>query len=187
MKKVFLQNEIWILTFGGSFQRANIYKEKGAKKVSEKVRLVFRNKLRAYIEDLVAKNYHKEVPGERHIQHIQGLVAHSRTLRIEDQAIPINFGVAQKLLNLYLKYQWCLGNIPTPPHFPVDRMIQIELNKQAKELKISRREVDPWTQFKNETKYLEIIDFAMRIRDTKYKTLSLAQLELDLFDRRNKL
>ena len=187
MKKVFLQNEIWILTFGGGFQRANIYREQGAKKVSEKGRLVFRNKLRAYIEDLVTKNYHKVVPGERHIRYIKDLVIHSKTLRIEDQAIPINFGVAQKLFNLYLKYQWCLGNIPTPPHFPVDRVIQIELNKQAKELKISKKEVDPWTQFKNETKYQEIIDFALRIRDTKYKRLSLAQLELELFDRRNKI
>jgi hypothetical protein len=33
------------------------------------------------------------------------------------------YGVAQKLLNLFLKYLWCLGTIAEPPHCPVDRII----------------------------------------------------------------
>jgi hypothetical protein len=29
-------------------------------------------------------------------------------------------GIAQKALNLFLKYLWCLGKIHEPPHFPID-------------------------------------------------------------------
>lgn len=29
-------------------------------------------------------------------------------------------GIAQKCLNLYLKYLWCVGEILTPPHCPFD-------------------------------------------------------------------
>lgn len=33
----------------------------------------------------------------------------------------ISFGRAQKLVNMYLKYLWCLGKFDTPPHCPIDR------------------------------------------------------------------
>lgn len=46
----------------------------------------------------------------------------------------INFVVAQKMLNLYLKNQWCLGNIGEPTHFPVDRHIQEKLIFLRKEI-----------------------------------------------------
>lgn len=32
-------------------------------------------------------------------------------------------GSAQKALNLYRKYLWCLGYIPFPPHCPFDATI----------------------------------------------------------------
>jgi hypothetical protein len=32
---------------------------------------------------------------------------------------------------------WSLGNIQEPPHFPVDRIIQIKLIEQAKQLGIT--------------------------------------------------
>ena len=35
----------------------------------------------------------------------------------------MRFGFAQKLLNMYLKYMWCAGEMPTPPHCPFDRRI----------------------------------------------------------------
>jgi len=35
-----------------------------------------------------------------------------------------NIGTSQKALNLYLKFLWCLGRLPTPPHHcPVDRVV----------------------------------------------------------------
>lgn len=188
MKKNFLNNEIWILTFGGGFQRANVYK---GINYSEKIRLAFRNALRKEIERLVATSYTKQMGSDEHIANIYKLVEYSRRLVIEGVTIPINFGIAQKLLNLYLKYQWCLGNLPEPTHFPVDRIIQEELDKVAKRHKntLPRLKIEPWTQFEDDSKYKAVIDFAQLIIDQaeEFGDFTLAQLELELFDRKIKL
>lgn len=55
-----------------------------------------------------------------------------------------NFGISQKLLTLYLKYSWCLKQPLSPPHFPVDRIIQQKLNYKY---------LPPWTQMTNEIEY----------------------------------
>lgn len=183
MKKTFLNNEIWILTFGGAFQRANVYSEN----YSEKIRIAFRKSLRKKVENLVNEKYKNEISEPEHVKNIKSIVAFSENLKIQTITIPINFGVAQKMLNLYLKYLWCLGELKyEPSHFPVDRVIQIELNKVARKHKLETRNIEPWTRFKDESKYIDVINLAKTIRDNveKYKGFSLAQLELSLFDRR---
>jgi hypothetical protein len=35
----------------------------------------------------------------------------------------MRIGLAQKALNLYLKYLWCLGEIHEPPHCPLDSIV----------------------------------------------------------------
>lgn len=183
MKDKFLNSEIWNLTFQGGFQRANIYKED----VSEKLRKEFREQLRAYIEALVEIKYIVEVSEEEHIKNIKGIVKFSEINKIDERTIPINFGVAQKLLNLYLKYIWCLGKLEFAPiHFPVDRLMQEILNKEAVKLGFPKNEMKAWTKYEDEIEYLKVIRFAEKVRDKNknYKILSLAELELSLFNRR---
>ena len=183
MKDEFLNNEIWVLTFQGGFQRANIYKEK----VSEKVKKVFREQLRAYIEALVEIKYITEVTEEEHIKNIKGIVKLSNINTIQGKSIPINFGVAQKLLNLYLKYSWCSGRIDTVPvHFPVDRLIQDRLNEEAKQIGIPGIELKPWTRFEDEEDYMKVIKLAKKIKANKYANdkKTLAEMELEIFRRR---
>lgn len=183
MKRTFLNNEIWILTFGGAFQRANIYKEK----YSEEVKKAFRNALKNEIEKLIDAQYHKEVSEDQHIKNIKAIVIFSNKEKFGGANIPINFGVVQKLLNLYLKYCWCTGRVQiTPVHFPVDRLVQELLNKEAKEIGIPKRELKAWTQFENEKDYLEIIKFAEMVREksNKFKDVTLAEMELEIFNRR---
>src|SRR5690606_21787481 len=118
MRAKFLNDEIWILTFGGGFQRANIYKEK----IPTLSRKKYREELRTHIEGLVKKHYQKGITENIHIENIQSIVDFSRKCNIDGYTVPLNFGVAQKLLNLYLKYLWCSGQLQiTPLHFPVDR------------------------------------------------------------------
>jgi hypothetical protein len=62
----------------------------------------------------------------------------------------INFGIAQKMLNLYLKYMWSLGNIQEPPHFPVDRIIQIKLIRTSQTTRDYPIKIEAWTQFDDE-------------------------------------
>lgn len=80
-------------------------------------------------------------------------------------------GVAQKALNLYLKYLWCLGEIAEPPHCPFDNLVIGELDDC---------EGINWTEFDD----LEIYEYLVEQARIKAKDLSLAEWELRLFNRR---
>ena len=183
MKDKFINNEIWILTFGGAFQRANIYKSDA----SDKEKGYFKTKTRGFIEDVILSNYKTgTVSDELHIENIKRISEY--TANFSDVFVngKINFGIAQKMLNLYLKYQWSLGNIPAPPHFPVDRIIQGELNKAARQAGTTVVELLPWTQFENDGHYVKVIDGARELilNNKSFAKYSLPELELLLFARR---
>jgi hypothetical protein len=174
----FIQNEIWMLTFGAAFQRSGIY----TKTAPEVQKGTFKTKTRAYIVDVVLDGYKTgNVSDEQHIDNIKSISAYSSNFSGK-----INFGIAQKMLNLYLKYMWSLGNIQEPPHFPVDRIIQIKLIEQAKQLGITPIKIEAWTQFDDEKHYLKVISSARELigKNENLAKHSLAELELLLFDRR---
>lgn len=81
------------------------------------------------------------------------------------------YGVAQKLLNLALKYYWCLGYIPEPPHCPVDRII---IDKTQLKGKVN------WTEIEDEHEYRQVIEAVRKIAGTE----SLARWELLNYGRR---
>ena len=164
MMKEFIEAEIWLLTIGGGFQRAKVYIN-GA---TAKERSEFRNKLHSEVIRIAAE--YKNVVGEA--RHIDNIIQISKIKHSALNNGSMNFGVSQKILNLYLKYLWCLEEIPTPPHFPVDRIIQIELKYKP---------LVNWTQMKNREKYLQIIEHAKK--KAKTENTSIADLELALFKR----
>ncbi|OBX26820.1 hypothetical protein LX77_02285 [Gelidibacter algens] len=171
MKNNFIQNEIWTLTFSAAFQRANIYK--GNPSESEKRAL--KNKLRGLIEHVYLEQYEKPVEDHQHIKNIYGLSDFSKSFDNILNDGQLNFGVCQKILNLYLKYQWCLGHFPEPPHFPVDRRIQEIL---------SIHPVVSWTQMNDDKDYMTVIN---KVRDLVDKKESIASYELQNFSRRNSI
>lgn len=183
MKDKYLNNEIWVLTFGGAFQRVSIYPEKFPKEARNEFKIA----LREFIEQLINNQYYNVVSENNHIANIKSIREFTKGNKVGDISIPLNFGISQKLLNLYLKYQWCLGKLKIPPpHFPVDRVIQIELNKKAKALKLTSLEVKAWTLFKDEEDYMKVIRFAEKVKtsDIALKNFSLAELELHLYRRK---
>jgi hypothetical protein len=168
LREEFIQNEIWQLTFGGAFQRAHVYK---SKEVNAQRKKEFKTAIRAYIEQLSTLHYQNKQVSET--QHIVNIFDFSLKLQRYGDILnngKLNFGVSQKLLNLYLKYQWCLGKIEEPPHFPVDRRIQEIMNFKP---------IISWTQMNCEKEYIKIIRFA----EKKANGLSLAQYELKMFRR----
>jgi hypothetical protein len=173
MKKEFIESEIWMLTVGASFQHANVYKPNVKLDAIEKK--YFKNMLHGFIKNLVESRYSKIVNDEDHIQNIRSVSEFSKNDATILTNGKLNFGVSQKMLNLYLKYHWCLGNIPTPPHFPVDRIIQqkLKLNPIA------------WTQMDGEKgiqDYRRIIAVAKeKLNQDECK--NVAELELMLFER----
>lgn len=170
----FIRDEIWILTFGGGFQRAGVYSKNT--NVSEKDRKEFRRGIRNRIESIVHDKYETtEVSSADHIKTLLELKAwidsnYSDILAKNE----ITLGVVQKLLNLYLKYQWCLDVVRMPPHCPFDRII------------ISEMELDggpiPWTQLNSVNDYKELVKTASEKADED--DLTIAEWELNVFIRK---
>ncbi len=81
-------------------------------------------------------------------------------------------GVAQKLINVHLKYLWTAGYCPEPPHCPIDGIIRDEARIGYN-----------WTQNDSIEEYKTAITELKKIAITDGKTL--AQWELDNFRRRD--
>ncbi|MFT6838780.1 MAG: hypothetical protein ACJAZR_002319 [Sediminicola sp.] len=182
MKEAFINKEIWVLTFGASFQRANVYTENA----SEERKRHFKNKTAGHIENMLGQYKGGNVSDAQHIENIKAVGIYSQNFSEIFNGGQINFGIAQKMLNLYLKYQWCLGNIQEPPHFPVDRIIQQNLNILAKNNTLPTLKIEPWTRFKDETHYLKVINLSRELAklDTSAHNLTLPNIELMVFERR---
>lgn len=172
LKKQFIYQELWALTIAGGFQRANVY----IKGVDEKHKGIFKDKLHELIIN-ISEEYNKEIDDVLHLKNINTISKNSLQFKELLQGGKLKFGVCQKLLNLYLKYLWCLGENISPPHFPVDRRIQ-------EKLKISK--IANWTEMSGkvgETEYMNIINVAREVNlSLNYKSIS--ELELYLFNRK---
>jgi hypothetical protein len=115
----FLRDEIFSLTLMATVGRANVY----TPGLSERERKTFQSTLRSQLEEIV-KEYATEVSENAHIQNILRLSTYLTTTHANVmQGGRFRIGTAQKALNLYLKYVWCLGKIPAPPHCPFDFQI----------------------------------------------------------------
>ncbi|MGY0406758.1 MAG: hypothetical protein ACWIPJ_00160 [Polaribacter sp.] len=182
MKDTFIYKEVWLLTTMGGFQRANLYD--ASVKQDKNERKAFKTALHELIKDIALTQYSNKVSQIEHIKNIIKVSDFTKGSKFSYLLNNgrLNFGVSQKLLNLYLKYLWCMGKIVTPPHFPVDRIIQEILNKEASKLNIKKQDIIAWTQIAKQEEYQKVILYATKINEhLKYNSLS--ELELNLFER----
>jgi hypothetical protein len=83
-----------------------------------------RNGVRVAVEQL-SSSYQRCVDEAAHEENISNLADD-----ISKQFGPLlmggrfRIGTSQKVFNLYLKFLWCFGSIPEPPHCPLDRRVQ---------------------------------------------------------------
>jgi len=115
----FVHSQVLASSVMASLQRANAY----APDVTDDQRKQLRGELTSGLRD-IGSRYSKTVAGSQHEMHILELVGRvtgpcQAALAGRRQRL----GSAAKALNLYLKYLWCLGRIPTPPHCPFDRRV----------------------------------------------------------------
>lgn len=167
----YLLKELWILAWNASVQRAKLYKE-GREAASEDTRL-FRERLVSYLSSQVIPGYGQgALEEEQHYKNIDDLAGYAN--KVGEKVLGhlgYKYGVAQKLLNLALKYHWCLGVIAEPPHCPVDRIV---IDQTRYKGKIN------WTEIKHRSEYQSIIE------DIKLQagTRSIAMWELSIYSRR---
>jgi hypothetical protein len=170
-KQDYLVGELWILAWNASVQRARLYRG-GIEPSPEDSSRPFRGAVIDYLESRIIPKYREDrVTEEQHYKHIDDLVAYANSVgeKVLGQ-LGYKYGVAQKLLNLMLKYDWCLGMITEPPHCPVDRIV---IDK-------TRYKGTSWTKIVHRSEYQAIIEDIKRLAGTQ----SLAMWELSIFERR---
>ncbi|WP_341225211.1 hypothetical protein [uncultured Arcticibacterium sp.] len=166
MENTFIKSEIWSLTIAGVYQRVKIYNDALLTADID----FFESQLKSYVLALEHEHYRKEVSSEKHLENIEQLASFFKESSVLNENVP-PFGIAQKFLNLYLKYVWCLGEIKEPPHFPIDRSIQ-------KTMGIPAEKVMAWTEIDDKEAYMGIIDLGKKLKGE----VSLADFELRLFN-----
>lgn len=119
-QREFIDAELFQLTLGAVARRGRVYRSG----LSEDKRRPVHDSLRELLLDLSRQYETAAIGDDRHRENI-GQIAETVTTRHtavlhEDR---FRIGSAQKALNLYLKYRWCLGKIPMPPHCPFDAYV----------------------------------------------------------------
>jgi hypothetical protein len=105
--------------------------EKEGKEFDQK-RAKFREALKSELRDLAKRYSSRDVEDEPHIQNIRDLAGHLRQSYEEVlNEGDLRFGVAQKAVNIYLKYLWCADLDIRPPHCPFDYGIITALTLNA--------------------------------------------------------
>jgi hypothetical protein len=143
LKFDFIVSQLWILSWNASVQRAQLFDSK----TTNHDRRKFRNAIILFLRENILPKYETKASPKNNIYKT------SRNCLMKEQssrwgyAWPEGYkiGVAQKLLNLQLKYLWCLGLISEPPHCPVDRII---INETDLKDRIS------WTKITDITEYM---------------------------------
>ncbi len=174
----FVENQLLMNSMQGALQRANVYSDPTAD--TDPNRRLLRDELAGLLREMVRK-YSKTVTSEFHEQNIQK-IADSLTSKFAASGILRNdrfrIGIAQKVLNLYLKYLWCLGKVETPPHCPFDYGVIAQLPLEQQE-----RERLRWTELDRMEDYRALVDAGRRMIATTGHS-SLSEWELDEFNAR---
>jgi len=183
-KESFLNYEIWMLTTNGGLARSGVYCNKPIP--TEESRKQFRDFLHRTIKSLCLTEYSDaRVDDAIHCDNIVALKSTIESNFADTQVLAndeIAIGVVQKLLNLYLKYKWCLGQIPSPPHCPIDRIILNIVNGDL-EAPAKMKTIPAWTKIKTIDEYKKLISLIRKVADQKQYP-SIAEYELKEFQRR---
>lgn len=167
-KQKYLVSELWILSWNASVQRANLYAPN-----SEPHRSAFRAEIIAYADDKIIPQYRSAVSSKVHESNILKLSKRGTEIGAGIlRAAGYKVGIAQKLLNLQLKYLWCSGLIEEPPHCPIDRII---INKTSLLDQVN------WTGMVSIDEYRRVIHAVENEASLVGK--SLAQWELEVYNR----
>jgi hypothetical protein len=139
----FLKCEFAMSAISASFQRNQIYE----KTAGVEVRATLRNALRGHLREL-EKDYSIKATDEAHERNIENL-----SKRLSDHpgvaGGRFRIGASQKVLNVYLKYLWCVGEIAEPPHCPFDGLVISALGLRS-----------TWTALDNIEQYRELVRVA---------------------------
>ncbi|RJP79499.1 MAG: hypothetical protein C4522_10340 [Desulfobacteraceae bacterium] len=163
LKIDFIKDSLCYRAWSASVQRANLYK-----KSSGEAKRNFRKQTISFLQNKLLPKYKNPCSEKEHYKNIDSLIRFAN--RVGNMVLNkdgYKYGVSQKLLNLTLKYYWCLDFVKEPPHCPIDRNIINEIDKtNVPNLN--------WTQITSKTEYMKIIE---AIKD-EASNMSISEWEL---------
>ena len=161
----FLENEFITMSILGALGRSNTYIEKADDKLKEKLRKDLRRQLFE-----LGHRYGTVLTEEEHIENIATL-SDDLSQRYKACLVKGRFriGIAQKALNLYLKYLWCAGTIARPLHCPFDSIVI---------RKLLAYKGPRWTQIDDIEQYKTLVILAKQVANGK----PLSEWELALWN-----
>ncbi|WP_324480792.1 hypothetical protein [Lentimicrobium sp.] len=176
--KAFLLNEILTSSMNAGLQTRNheypVYK-KDVKdfKSKECMVLEIRKILLSYakgFENISETDHFEKIRSlTQHITEKYGDILHNDTFRL---------GISQKIINLFLKYLWCLGWIKEPFHCPFDSIIKDRLINGDSSIQLA-----DWTKMNSMDEYYEYVKRAKeRATASGY---SIPSWELHAWNNRN--
>jgi hypothetical protein len=138
-QKGFLKAEFWMSSWSASVQRSRLYTDRAG---SDPARKKFQLKVRSFVDQELLPKYAYGCTEEDHYSNIGELKKFGSHHGADLLSDGYPFGIAQKLLNVYLKYQWCSGWISEPPHCPIDRTILTRLQLENRFIWTTMKESD---------------------------------------------
>lgn len=142
--------------------------------VSRSLKLAIFEFLHEYLTEIKDDGMHDEI----HYHRIEELANH---LTVNFKPVLHNgrfrIGVSQKIINLFLKYMWAMGEIPEPCHCPIDGIIKDKI-----QLKMPAIGLVDWTKLDHIMEYRKYIIMISQAEVSG--DLSIAQWELLNWGRR---
>lgn len=124
-KKRFLCYELGLLSLKAALSTRDGDAPVYAKEIKSHQRKKEKKVLRGVLEKLEQKYLKGDVTEEDHVKLIMDTTDEiSKELGSKLHNSRFRVGVAQKLINLHLKYLWATGYIEEPPHCPIDGIIR---------------------------------------------------------------
>lgn len=171
-KRRFLSYELGILSFKAALSTRNGQYPVYGKEVRTWQRTRVKSALRDWLVKIEEKYSGGIVTESNHISFIEEVaegVSTELSMYLHNGRFRV--GVAQKLVNVHLKYLWTAGFCPEPPHCPIDGII-----RDVAGISYSWTRSDSIKEYEKAIQNLKSISAA--------KKLSLAQWELQTFRRR---
>lgn len=162
----FIKKIILGRTIQAAFQRGNVY----APNLSEKDKNDIKNSIKDELEK-ITNNYIKNISEADHIKNIEHLsqaITQNHSKKLKNGRLRI--GTTQKLLNVYIKFLWCLGEAREPRHCPIDGIVLKEIKDNQK-----------WTELKSIEEYKKIIS---KIRKHINNNETIAKWEWKLWNKK---
>jgi hypothetical protein len=171
-KYQFMFDQIFQAAIGASFSTRNTEYPIYRRDVNRTIDI--RNDLKELIEDYITRFEMYKINEEDHfkeIKRISEIISNNEQFKDQLHDGKFRYGIAQKLLNLVLKYLWCGGFIREPYHCPVDNVLRTVIIKSK-----PGTNLEQWTKLDSEAEYREYINAIKELAAAE--NLSVAKWEL---------